>query len=77
MDQKIVNLFQMTVFDPETVKVLCSAYEMARKSLHDTGQPDIVNEVIAERIIVLAKQGERNPDKLCDGALKAFGTKAI
>lgn len=40
-------------------------------------RPDIVNEVIAERIIVLAKQGDRNPDKLCDGALKAFGTKAI
>lgn len=77
MDQKIVNLFQMTAFDPETVKVLCSAYEMARKSLHDTGPARHRERSLAERIIVLAKQGERNPDKLCDGALKAFGTKAI
>ncbi|MGC1091392.1 MAG: hypothetical protein WA905_01535, partial [Pseudolabrys sp.] len=31
--------------------------------------------MIAERIIALAKQGERDPDKLCDGALKALGSK--
>ena len=40
--------------------------------LHDRGQPDIVNEVIAERIISLAKKGERDPDKLCEGALVAL-----
>ena len=63
------------VLHPETVKLLCDTYDKVQKSLHDSGQPHIVNEVIAQRIISLAKQGERNPDTLCEGVLKAFGTK--
>jgi len=67
----IVDLFTYTAFDPETVKLLCDAYDKACRSLHDTGQPYIVNEIIARRIISLAQQGERDPDKLCEGALGA------
>jgi hypothetical protein len=64
-------------FDPEMVKVLCVAYDKARQSLHDRGrQPHIVNEVIAGRIIALAQQGERDPDRLCAAALTALGNKA-
>ena len=73
----IVDLFQSTAFDPETVKLLCDAYNKACRSLHDTGQPYIVNEIIARRIISLAQQGERDPDKLCAGALSALGSKAV
>jgi hypothetical protein len=72
---QIRNLFYSTAFDPETVKALCDAYDRACKSPHDAGQPDIVNEVIAQRIISLAKQGERDPDKLCAGALVAVVRK--
>ena len=65
-------------FDPETVKILCEAYDKARRSLHDRGrQPHIVNEVIAGRIIALAQQGERDPDRLCAAALTALGSKAV
>ncbi|HUL89596.1 MAG TPA: hypothetical protein VLU23_15635 [Pseudolabrys sp.] len=77
MGQKVFDLFQAAAFDQKAVKLLCVAYERARKSLHDTGQPDIVNEIIAQRMIALAKQGERDPDKLCEGALKALGNKAV
>ena len=73
----ILDLFHEAGFDPETVKTLGDAYEKARKSLHDTGQPQIVNEIIAQRIVALAKQGERNPDRLCAGALTALGNKAV
>ena len=41
--------------------MLCDAYDKVSKSLHDAGQPDIVKEVIARRIISLAKKGERDP----------------
>jgi hypothetical protein len=71
------DLFKSTAFDPETVKVLCEAYDRACKSLHDTGQPYIVNEVIATSIIALAKAGERDPARLCEGALKALPIKEI
>jgi hypothetical protein len=36
------------------------AFDDACKELHDTGQPPIVYEVIAKRIIDAAKNGERD-----------------
>ena len=72
----VVDLFQSTAFDPETVKVLCDAYDKARASMHDAGQPQIVHEVIAQRIIAMAKQGERDPKRLSAAALIGLGNKA-
>jgi len=75
---EFTKLFEDSAFDPETVKSLCHAYDKAQRSLHDRMRhPDIVNEVIAERIIALAKKGERDPDRLCAGALAALGNKAV
>jgi hypothetical protein len=54
--------------DPETRRVLGVALEMTRVSL---GLADHhANGIIAQPIIELAKAGERNPDLLCEGALK-------
>ena len=74
---KVVDLFRNTDFDPLTNAILTTAYEKARKSLHDRGQPPIVQEVIAARIIAAAKTGERDADKLCEAALSALGNKAV
>ena len=70
---RIVPFFQDTGFDAGTVEVMASAYERARRSLHDKGQPPVVQEVIAARIIAAAGAGERDPDKLCRAALAALG----
>jgi hypothetical protein len=43
------------------------------QSLQDWGQPETINEIIAKRIIKLASKGERDPDRLCEQALKSFG----
>jgi hypothetical protein len=61
----VIEFFRETSFDLETVQILCDAFDKACKSLHDAGQPPIVNEVMAKRIIALAEKGERDPDKLC------------
>lgn len=37
------------------------AFEAARKKLHSAGQPQIVFETIAARIIAAASKGERDP----------------
>jgi len=37
----------------------------------------MVQQIIAERIIAAAKQGERDPEKLCESALAALGNKAV
>lgn len=74
----IVLLFRDTAFDPSEVDLLCLAYDKARRSLYDRGQPPLVQELIARRIIDAAKLGERDPDKLCEAALApALGNRAV
>lgn len=63
------------VFEPEQVAVLTAAYEKATKALHDRGQSEAVREVIANRIITLAEQGELDPQKLANIALESFGLR--
>lgn len=59
-------------FEPEEIEDLGKAYDMAISVLHDAGQPAVVREVIARRIIKAAQRGERDPAKLCAVALSAF-----
>jgi len=60
---------QPGAFDPEAIAVMSEAFEAALKELHDTGQPDVVPEAIAGRIIAAAKFGERDPARLLAAAL--------
>jgi hypothetical protein len=60
-------------FDPQAIQVMGSAYERACRSLQDIGQPDLVKEIIARRIIEVAQAGERDIDRLCERALIALG----
>src|SRR5262245_10165354 len=58
-------------FDGETVRLMGIAFETALGSLRATPDPaDPVREAVARKIIELAKAGERDPERLCDGALK-------
>lgn len=56
-------------FDRETKRVMGVAFEMTRCALGLLDRQDQINEIVAQRIIELAKQGERNPDLLCERAL--------
>jgi len=46
------------------------AFEMVRAALRLNDRNDLPVEIIAKRIIELAKEGERNPDLLCELALR-------
>jgi hypothetical protein len=61
------------VFDDSATQVMGEAFDAACKSLHDRGQPKIVYEVIAHRIIEAAKGGEHDPNKLLAVGLAALG----
>jgi hypothetical protein len=54
-------------FDPETIRLLGVAFEMARAAVKFPR--DLSDEIIARRIIELAKAGERNVEVLCEDAL--------
>ena len=58
-------------FDPETIRVMGLAFEMARQALRLADRTDLDDEAIAKRIIELAKVGVNDADKLCEGVLEA------
>jgi hypothetical protein len=60
------------VFDDAATKILGEAFDAACTALHDTGQPAVVHEVMARRIISAARRGERDVTRLRDAALKAM-----
>jgi hypothetical protein len=55
-------------FDPETIRVMGVAYEMVRAALYIADRSDLVNQVIANKVIELAKAGEANPNLICEQA---------
>jgi len=61
------------VFDDRATQIMGEAFDGACKELHDTGQPPIVYEVIAKRIIDAARAGERDLARLRNAGLTALG----
>jgi hypothetical protein len=61
------------VFDDRVTQIMGEAFDDACKELHGTGQPPIVYEVIAKRIIDAAKDGERDLVRLRNAGLAALG----
>jgi hypothetical protein len=57
-------------FDPEDVAKLAAAFEAALSELRLVDRKDPMTMTVAKLIIELAKNGERDPKKLCDHALK-------
>ena len=58
-------------FDNQHIEAMGRAFEEATDVLHITERsPPIVHEVIAARIIAVAKDGQRDPHTLCELALK-------
>jgi hypothetical protein len=60
------------VFEPEEVTAIAAAFEAALSKLRLTDRKDPMTMTIAKLIIQLAKDGERDPQRLCDGALEIF-----
>ena len=61
------------VFDDHATGIMGEAFDAACKELHDKGQPAIVYEVIAKRIIDAARNGERDPVQLRNVGLAGLG----
>ena len=57
-------------FDPESTRVLSVALEMVCIALQVGDCDDGVKQAIATKLIALVKAGERNPDIVCEEALK-------
>jgi hypothetical protein len=60
-------------FGPEEVANLTAAFEAVLSKLRLVDRRDPIITTVAKLIIKLAKGGERDPRKLCDGALQILG----
>jgi hypothetical protein len=58
------------LLDPETRRILGVAFEQVCVALRIGDCDDDVKQAIANKIIELAKTGERSPDRLCERALE-------
>ena len=56
-------------FDPAAVVAVNEAYDLACKTLQNIGQLEVDREIIARRILRVAKTGERDVNKLCERAI--------
>ncbi len=59
-------------FDPETIKLLKAALDQAWLSLSSGQQAHTTKSYIAQRILKIAAQGERDPVRLRSYALTPF-----
>ena len=64
-------------FDPETLQVMAAAFDRAWSTLEASGAPfaaahyaERAREILGKYIIHAARNGERDPRQLCDGALQ-------
>jgi hypothetical protein len=60
-------------FDADTTALVVRAYDKACAELHDRGQPPVVREIIAKRLIEIAGRGERDIDQLWRVTLVSLG----
>lgn len=69
----LVGLLSDSAFDPETTAAMALAFDKACLTIAGTQQVDVIKEIIAKRIIALARAGETNADSLSAGALQTLG----
>jgi hypothetical protein len=62
-----------SAFGPEDIANLAAAFEAALSKLGLADRKGPMTMTVAKLIIELAKNGERDPKKLCDDALKLLG----
>ena len=76
----MLNLFHELAgdgtFDPETVQIMTGAFDRAWSSLQASGAPfsvadyaETARDILARHIVKAARNGERDQQQLCQGAL--------
>jgi hypothetical protein len=77
----IIASLAQNAFDPESIRVLETAFDAAWKTVNSSGSDLAVDgraastrELLARHIIVLAECGERDPRRLVDDALAHLAT---
>ena len=73
--QAILESEHGAVFEPNDIAVLTAAFQAAlsKLGLGLVEHTDPLRTAVAKAIVELAKNGERDPEKLCAAALRILG----
>ena len=66
----VIPIVEGGAFDAEITRTMGQVFDRACTSLRDFGSAILVREIIARRIIEAAKNGERDPARLYEQALR-------
>jgi hypothetical protein len=69
----VMPINEAYAFVPEDIKILVSAFKEALRELGLVDRKDPATLGVAKRIMALAQQGERDPIRLREGAVKGDG----
>ena len=72
----IYRLLQFSAFEPDQIACMRAAYEDALAALKLNDRRDPITELVAKKVIEAAQAGERDPDRLCETALRDFSNCA-
>ena len=63
-DSMLTRFIEDTAFGPDEIAIMVAAYEVGLTEINSSGHNDPAAETLAQTIVMLAKQGERDPVRL-------------
>jgi hypothetical protein len=63
-------------FDPEDVKAITAAYQIALKRLNVADRNTAIATLVAKAVVQIAKSGERDPMRLNERVIRALQERA-
>jgi hypothetical protein len=69
----IYRILQRSAFEPEDIRRISEAYELALQELRLHNHDDPLTETVAQYIIESAQTGEKDPRLICARALERLG----
>jgi hypothetical protein len=69
----IYRLLQEAAFDADETRIMAAAYEAALRLLRLESRSDPLTQLVAHKIIEIFRNGEHDPDRICEKTLKELG----
>ena len=66
------NFVKEFVFDPEAIEPMVAAFKAACHSLQLVDRDDLLTQIVARKVVEVARTGERDPEQLRDLVLLAL-----
>ena len=74
-ESMLTRFLEDAAFGPDEIAIMVAAYEVGLTQINASGHNDPTAETLAQTIVMLAKQGERDPVRLEQRAIEIISTQ--